>query len=238
MTGYHHWRSSARLSLAISLVFAACTGDPDRADRIDSADPGRSAADTQARDRAEPAPAAGGERIDLRRIGYAEGEMDAPVMVVEFSDFGCPYCARFAEDTYPQLRREYIDAGRVLWVYVPFVMGVFRNGAEAAKAGECAGEQDRFGEMKMQIYAGQDEWKTIPDATELFAAYARELALDETRFASCYREDRRGDRTVTHNRTAAALGIRATPSFLINGHLVEGSPPVEQFREILDGMSG
>lgn len=239
MTGSHARRPivpTAVSAMGIALLFAACAGDPDRADGARAADQGSSVPSARNGASAEADAPEGGERIDLRRIGYAEGQLEAPVMVVEFSDFGCPYCARFAEDTYPELRREYVVAGNVLWVYVPFVMGIFQNGAEAAKAAECAGEQDRFGDMKIRIYAGQSEWKATEEATELFESYARELTLDQARFSSCYREDRRGDRTVIHNRTAAALGIRATPSFVINGYLVEGSPPVEQFREILDGF--
>jgi protein-disulfide isomerase len=184
-----------------------------------------------------PAPAAPADTVDLRRIGYAEGAADAPVTVIEFSDFGCPFCAMFAQGSYPELRREFIATGRVRWVFVPFVMGMFPNGAEAARAGECAGEQDRFREMKLRIYAGQNEWKSSRNATSVFAGYARELGLDEARFASCYREDRGGTRTRANNRAADALGVRATPSFLVNGRLVEGALPLLQFRMILTRLA-
>jgi protein-disulfide isomerase len=177
------------------------------------------------------------DTIDLRRIGYAEGAEEAPVTVIEFSDFGCPFCAMFAQGTYPELRREFIETGRVRWVFVPFVMGTFPDGAEAARTGECAAEQGRFREMKMRIYAGQREWKSTRNAASVFGSYAKELGLDEGRFASCYREDRLGERTRTNNRAANAVGIRATPSFLINGRLVEGALPPEQFRMILTRLS-
>jgi protein-disulfide isomerase len=211
-------------TVAMAALLASCGGDSARAEVLEGA--------------AEAGPhLAAADTVDLRGIGYAEGDENAPVTVIEFSDFGCPFCAMFAEGTYPALRREFVDTGRVRWVFVPFVMGMFRNGAEAARAGECAGEQDRFPAMKARIYAGQREWKSTRDAASLFAGYAREVGLDAARFASCYREDRAGARTRANNRAADAVRVRATPSFLINGRLVEGAVPEAQFRMILNRLS-
>jgi protein-disulfide isomerase len=220
---------------ALMLVLGACTELDVRAEPLDftpGAHPNGTDAGLPAPNPAEP-----NDTVDLRRIGYAEGAADAPVTVIEFSDFGCPFCAMFAQGSYPELRRDFIATGQVRWVFVPFVMGMFPNGAEAARAGECAGEQGRFREMKLRIYAGQNEWKGSRNATSVFAGYARELGLDEARFASCYRDDRAGTRTRTNNRAADALGVRATPSFLINGRLVEGALPLPQFRMILTRLA-
>jgi protein-disulfide isomerase len=177
------------------------------------------------------------EPVDPGRIGHVDGVADAPVTVVEFADFGCPFCAMFERGTYPELRREFVETGRVRWVFVPFVAGASRNSAEAVRAGECAGEQGRFEAMKARLYGGQNEWRSRRRAGALFAGYARESGLDEARFASCYREDRGGARTRAGNRAARAAGVRATPSFLIDGRLVEGAPPLEHFRAILGRLS-
>lgn len=173
------------------------------------------------------------DTIDLRKIGYSQGRADAPVTVIEFSDFGCPFCAMFSRGSYPQIQEEFIATGAVRWVYVPFVMGMFPNGDEAARAAECAAEQDAFGTMKDRIYAGQNEWKSSRRAAPVFAQYARELELDDSRFDSCYRQDRGGERTRANNRAAAAVGVRATPTFVINGRIVEGALPLEAFRQVL-----
>src|SRR5690606_24185800 len=90
-------------------------------------------------------PAATG--LDVTGVGWVTGLDDAPVTVIEFSDFGCPFCAQFALDTYPTLHTEFVLAGQVRWIYVPFVIGRFPNGEGAALAGECAGEQGRFWQM-------------------------------------------------------------------------------------------
>ncbi|HVH11425.1 MAG TPA: thioredoxin domain-containing protein [Longimicrobium sp.] len=178
------------------------------------------------------------DTIDLRRLGYDRGRADAPVVVVEFSDFGCTFCAMFATSTYPTLHREFVATGRVRWKYVPFVMGMFPNGDEAARTAECAAEQGKFWEMHDRLFTMQREWKRRGSSAALFAGYAREIGLHAGRFASCYREDRGGARTRANNRAADAARIRATPSFIINGRLVEGALPVETFRQVLTAAGG
>jgi protein-disulfide isomerase len=180
---------------------------------------------------------AGGDTIDLRKIGYSRGSENAPVTVYEFSDFGCPFCGMFAKGTYPALHEEFVATGQVRWTYVPFVMGMFPNGAESARAAECAAEQERFWEMHDLLYDRQNEWKASRSSTRLFNGYAVQLGLDDVRFASCYRENRGGPRTAINNRAAGALRVRATPSFFINGRLVEGALPEEQFRRLLNALA-
>jgi protein-disulfide isomerase len=172
-------------------------------------------------------------QVDLRSVGYDLGSADAPVVVVEFSDFGCSFCAMFARGTFPELHEEFVETGKVRWKYVPFVMGMFPNGDEAARAAECAGEQDKFWEMHDLLYAHQGEWRRGRDAAGFFASLAAQAELDRGKFASCYREDRRADRTRAANQAARAGGIRATPTFLIDGRRVEGALPAETFRQLL-----
>lgn len=84
----------------------------------------------------------------------------------------------------------------------------------------------------------EDEWKSSRAPARLFNGYARQLGLDEARFASCHRADRGGKRTARNNRAADALRVRATPSFFVNGRLVEGALPAEQFRQLLSSLAG
>lgn len=230
--------SSAIRWALLPLVFgavSACTGS-DSEEGIPTQDLAMARA-------AETAPAPvvqglGSDTIDLRKIGYSRGADDAPVTVYEFSDFGCPFCGMFARGTYPQLHEEFVAAGKVRWVYVPFVMGMFPNGAESARAAECAADQQEFWEMHDLLYEKQNEWKASRNPAQLYDGYARELGLDADRFAGCYREDEVGARTAINNRAADALRVRAIPSFFINGRLVEGALPEEQFRQILNALGG
>jgi protein-disulfide isomerase len=167
--------------------------------------------------------------------GYDRGDPRARVAVVEFSDFGCPYCAHFAEETYPQLAREFVATGAVRWRYVPFVMGMFPNGTEAARAAECAADQGprAFDRMHQRLFEEQDAWKRAADPERVFGAIAASAGLDAARFAACYASDVPDRRIRASNALADQLGVRATPTFFVNGARVEGALPLEQFRAIL-----
>jgi protein-disulfide isomerase len=239
LSGAARW---ALLSLAVTAL-GACTGGeandsvPARelalAAPVETAPP--SVLDGPGGGSGEPAIS---DTIDLRKIGYSRGAENAPVTVYEFSDFGCPFCGMFAQGTYPALHEEFVVTGKVRWTYVPFVMGNFPNGAASARAAECAAEQQKFWQMHDLLYEKQNEWKSTRSPERMYNGFARELGLDAGRFASCYREDRGAARTAINNRAADALRVRATPSFIINGRLVEGALPAEQFRLILSRLAG
>jgi len=177
--------------------------------------------------------------MDPAAAGHVRGAAAAPVTVIEFGDFGCPYCALFATQTYPVLHREYVETGRVRWRTVQFVLGTFPNGGEAARAAECATEQGEpaFWAMHDLLYARQREWKRAGDPEALFGRYAADAGLDTERFGSCYRENRSHLRVMASNALAAESGVRATPTFFINGMRVQGALPLEQFRMVLDELA-
>lgn len=171
--------------------------------------------------------------VDLTGIGYDRGSATAPVVVVDFSDFGCPYCGQFARETYPSIDKEFVQTGKVFFKYVPFVVGMFPNGKQAARAAECAGDQGRFWPMYERLYAAQPAWKGTIDARPLFARYAAAGNVTSSQFASCYARNDVHPRTARANAAAGRLDVRVTPTFFVNGHLVEGALPLPQFRQLL-----
>ncbi len=166
--------------------------------------------------------------------GYSSGLDSAPVTVVEFSDFGCPYCAQFALSTYPDLHSEFVLSGQVRWVFVPFVSGLFPNSEQATVAAECAGEQNRFWPMHDAIYEEQPEWRRGEADDAYFLGLAREASVEVEAFQRCLEEDAPRARIQHNNGLARAAGIRGTPSFIINGRLVQGALPPEHFRTLLE----
>ncbi|MEX2571303.1 MAG: thioredoxin domain-containing protein [Gemmatimonadota bacterium] len=176
-------------------------------------------------------PAAG---LPVEGLGYATGLESAPVTVIEFSDFGCPYCAAFALDSYPDLHGEFVLSGQVRWIYIPFVIGRFPNGDTAAIAAECAGRQDRFWPMHDMVYARQSDWRRQGPADELFLEMADSIGLDLAEFGTCYRENHPAERIARHNELARLAGVRGTPTFVINGRPVEGALPPDHFRTLLE----
>jgi protein-disulfide isomerase len=167
--------------------------------------------------------------VDFTGVGYDRGSPDAPIVMVDLSDFSCPFCGSHARQTLPALEREFIASGKVFYKYVPIAMG-FRNGGLAARAAECAADQAAFWPMHDRLYATQTEWKKPGDPAKLFAAYATDLKLDEARFRACYSSGRTEIRTATANERAGKLGVRATPTFFINDQMVEGALPLDRFR--------
>jgi protein-disulfide isomerase len=174
--------------------------------------------------------------VDVTGVGHDIGDPGAPIVIVELSDFGCPYCAKHALETLPTLEREFVATGKVFYKHVPFVLGMFPNGDRAARSAECAGEQDRFWQMHDSVYVHQREWKRGSDADGLLSSLARKVVPDGDRWAACYAAGRQDGRTAAANSVAARRSVRATPTFFINGQMVEGALPLDVMRQGLNAM--
>lgn len=217
--------------LLATLALAACGGE-EAGSGEPSGDSPQGAGDAAS-------PGLPGTPPELEDLGHARGSENAPITVVEFSDFGCPYCATFHQDTYPAIHEEFVSEGEIRWIYVPFVLGSFPNGELAARAGECAALEGGFWEMKDALYEAQSEWRGTSrgEAPELFRRLAESVGGGGEGFATCLKEDRVGERIGVHNEAARAVGVRATPSFVVEGHLLEGALPPEQFRMVLEQVA-
>lgn len=181
-----------------------------------------------------PGEAQEAQPLDIALMGYNRGDPQAPVKVLEISDFGCGYCRRFHEEIFPALEEAYVEADLVEWKFLPFVLGMFPNGLEAAMAAECAGEQDQFFPMQSRLFADQSQWKSSNDPDPLFVEFAGEEGLDVERFQECLREGWRDDAVRANVRLGREIGVRGTPTFLIDGVPISGALPVETFRDILN----
>lgn len=171
---------------------------------------------------------------DLAALGFNEGDDEnAVVRVVEFSDFGCIHCARFHLDSYPALHDEFIAGGDIVWKYVPVTIGGFPNGDLAALAGECAGALGSFAAYRDLLFERREEWMDPERGAALFERYAEGLGLDGTAFEACLTGEEAAERVAISNGLAARLGVRGTPTFLIQEHWVQGAPELEAFQQAL-----
>lgn len=178
------------------------------------------------------------QELTLDEIGFDYGEAEAPIKVVEFSNFACGYCRRFHAETFPALFRDYIESGKVQWKYVSFVSGMFPNGRASALAGECAGEQGHFRSMSALLYERQSEWKSNPDPTGALEALAVEAGADARAYGECVAGDRPEERLRSGFLAGARLGVRGTPTFMVNGIPVVGAQPLTVWVEILTAIGG
>ena len=184
-----------------------------------------------------PAPAqSSGAGISLAGVGHDLGaDSKAKVVIVEFADYGCSYCAKFAHETFHQIDSAYVRPGIVLFKYVPFVTGNFRNSREVAEAAECAGEQNAYWKMHDLLFVRRKEWMTTGDIKTVIARYAQELKLDAKRLSFCQMSTG-ARRNIAHNDLlASTLGIRATPTFFVNGRMIPGAIPFDLFRQVIEG---
>jgi len=181
---------------------------------------------------------AGAQSRDISALGYEKGNPGAPITIIEFGDFGCSACGQFIRETFPQFNREFIATGRVRWKFVPFILGSFPNSGAATRAAECAAEQDAFWSMHDLLYANQKEWTRLTTAYSQLEKYARQLGLDLRRFRTCYDQDKPAGKVKRNNQMAAELLIRATPTFFINGQRAVGALPIEQWRRVIEVVSG
>jgi protein-disulfide isomerase len=149
------------------------------------------------------------------------GRPDAPLTLVEFTDLECPYCRAFHVGTFEQLKREYIDTGKLRFFSRDFPLDFHRNARPAALAVRCAGEQGKFWEMRHGV--------TLNAAAlsgEVYDKLARELGLDAPRFAACIAADRYRAEIDRDVADALGAGVSGTPTFVLGatrpGTSVEG----------------
>lgn len=161
-----------------------------------------------------------------------KGNPEAPVTIVEFSDYQCPYCARYSTTTFSQIRETYGD--KVYYVWRDYPLGFHPNAIPAALAARCAGDQGKYWEMHDQLFINQGGWSESENPQEMFGQYAQELGLDVAAFNQCLEQETGKEKIEADLTLARNLGVRATPTFFINGQKLEGAQPFAQFQTIID----
>lgn len=158
------------------------------------------------------------------------GPADAPITIVEFSDFECPFCARFARQTAPALRRQYGDAIR--WIFVNYPLrSIHPNAYEAALAGECAVEQEQFWPFYDALFSGR-----YPISAPGYTAAARDVGLDLERFEICYENADYAAEVALDIKEGEKFYILGTPTFYVNGKRMEGAQRPEAFAAVIDSI--
>lgn len=168
------------------------------------------------------------------------GDPDAPITMIEFSDYQCPYCGAFVNQSFSMLKDEFIDTGRIRYAFKDLPLtSIHPDAVKAAEAAHCAREQggdEAYFEMHDALFADQQKWSGGGSDATLFGPVADEVGLDGDTLVACVED---GTYTATVQAgfdEAAALGVNGTPSFVINGYLTAGAFPPDMLREMLDGL--
>jgi len=220
----HNKRSLMIGLVLLALVLAGC--QQTLSDSVEAAEAAQSTP-VAVQPAAGPTPAS----IAPTEAALTLGDPDAPVTIVEFSDYQCPFCARYFQETWPQLKAEFVDTGRVRHVFKDFPLAnIHPQSPKAHEAARCAGEQGAYWEMHDRLFAGQAEWAGNPNHVAVFKGYSADLGLDTAAFDACLDGGHWAEVVNADLSEGAGLGIRGTPSFFIAGYPLVGAQPYETFQ--------
>ncbi len=172
------------------------------------------------------------------------GNQDAPVTIVEFSDFQCPFCSRFYQQTLPLIEQNYIQTGIVKLVYRDFPLDIHPNAVPAHIAAECADEQGKFWEYHDMLFDRQSEWigLSLGSVEEKFSQYASGLGLDTTSFESCMKSEEIANEVAQDFQAGVQYGSSGTPTFFIgneDGYIkMVGAQPYAAFEAAINAQLG
>ncbi|MGH8502379.1 MAG: thioredoxin domain-containing protein [Gammaproteobacteria bacterium] len=171
----------------------------------------------------------------------SKGEKDATLILIEFSDYECPFCRRHAETTLPQLEKDYIATGKLRYLFRDFPLEtIHAQAAKAAEAAHCAGEQGRYWEMHDNLFANQ---KAL--APEKLTAYAKAIGVTAGPFKKCLGSGKYMDKVRNSVAEGHRLGITGTPALLLgineggkvkNAKIIAGALPFSVFKEEIDKL--
>lgn len=166
--------------------------------------------------------------ITLGHLDPVLGPEDAPILLIEFSDFECPFCQRHFQQVYPQLQSTYPDL--IQYVFLDFPLtSIHPNAVPAAEASLCAFEQDAFWPFHDLLFEASQGF-----SRSAYESYAAELGLDLDAFAQCLDDGRYNEEVLADLEQGLEIGVSSTPTFFINGIGLVGAQPFDVFAEIID----
>jgi protein-disulfide isomerase len=166
-----------------------------------------------------------------------KGSPTAPVTVYEMSDFQCPYCKRFAQETFPQIEQSYIKPGKVRWVFINFPLtSVHEHAAAAGELALCSAKQEGFWPVHDLLFQYQDRWAPLKEVGPFFLSLADSAGLSKKALLACLQAPETREALKAEAEGSQRSGATSTPTFYIEGGLMEGAVPLEVFKRVLDSV--
>ncbi len=171
-----------------------------------------------------------------------KGNSNALITLVDFSDFGCPFCQRYATTTFPQLMKDYVDTNKIRYAFMQFPLEEHPNAKSAALASECANDQGKFWQYHDTLFSTQPQWKSLSanDVATYFKKYAVDLGLNPLKFDSCF-NGKKYENKIDHDIQIGAPYVTGTPTFYIGNNKdgyteIDGSQPPSTFQQTIDHL--
>ena len=155
------------------------------------------------------------------------GPNDAPITIIEFSDYQCGYCQRWHKDVFPRILEDFPDQVRIIYRDFPLA-SIHPNAIPAAESANCAAEQDAFWDYHDRLFSGSELNK------EMYLQFAKDLKLDLDKFETCLDSGRYREEVELDYQFASSIGIQSTPTFFLNGLPIIGAQPYDVFKKIID----
>ncbi len=164
----------------------------------------------------------------------ALGNEDAPITIVNFSDYQCPFCEKFYQEIFPQLNEDYIQEGTVRYVFRDFPLTIHPQAQYAHYAAECARDQQSYWEMHNMLFEKQNQWTKTEDLIEEFNSYAQELSLNAVVFGECINSEKYRDEIAKDREDALSYGFKGTPTLVVNKTILRGITTYEELQEVIE----
>lgn len=168
---------------------------------------------------------------DLARI---DGSASAKLWVIVVSDFQCPYCKQWHDESFATFHREYVATGKVKFAYINYPLNSHQNAWPAAQAAMCAAAQDKFWPMHEALFGTQQKWEVMTPPTPFLDSLASSMRLDMKRFHDCVSSGKMRSLIQADHDRALAAGATSTPTFLIGGEVLVGAVPIADLRKAVD----
>ena len=158
-----------------------------------------------------------------------KGLENAPVTIIEYSDYECSYCQRFYLNTLPSIEKEYVETGLVKIITKEFPLDFHKNAQMASEAALCAGEQGKYFEMQDKLFIDG-----VKGGAKSYKGYAEDIGLDTTTFNNCLDKREKKAEVLKDLKEGQLKGVTGTPAFFINGEMVVGAQPFDVFKEVIN----
>ena len=179
-------------------------------------------------------PAAGDTALERRADrAHIQGKEDAPIWIVEVSDFQCPYCRAWHEETYPAVVKEFVETGKARLAYINFPIPGHQNAWPAAEAAMCAAVQGRFWPMHDALFQTQRQWESLQDPGTVFDSLATSAGMDLGQYHECISKHEMRPLIQADIDRSKESGVNATPTFIIGDQSISGAQPIQAFRQII-----
>ncbi|HEV2182027.1 MAG TPA: thioredoxin domain-containing protein [Gemmatimonadaceae bacterium] len=165
-----------------------------------------------------------------------QGNANAPLWVVEISDFQCPFCREWHEESYAAIKSQYVDTGKIRFAYINYPLSIHKNAWPAAESAMCAAAQGKFWPMHDALFASQSRWENAANPQPALDSIAASVGVSHDAYTTCVTQHSMRALIQADVDRANESGVTATPTFIIGTAKITGAQPLDQFRSVVDAQ--